>query len=144
MEETMSKYPMSGERRGVEYAEEDFSFTVDVDDVKGSVVGDTQNCAAACALRMYPHVNKAWVMRTRTIIEFKDSHPQWGGRTLRWMNPRNLQTAVEHFDGTAGLFPPGIYDLRVVTPARRVKKRDRKVTGTRPYTQKNKPSWAIR
>ena len=123
-----------------------FDFIVGVENAIGSIVGDHASCAAACALKKRKDIAGAWVMRTRTYIEFID------GRILRYLNPAPLQRAVEQFDLTAGLFPPGKYRLLPVqysqtSEARR--DRPRSYTGAvdeglRQIKRRSRPAYALR
>jgi hypothetical protein len=128
----------------VEDATEGVEFLVSRKHVKGSVVGDPHSCAGSCALRDMEDVKDAWVMRSRTFLLMED------GRILRFLNPTILQRAVENFDGSAGLFPEGIYHLRPVTPSQKsdaVRKRNaRRPDGgnRKPASPKGSPRRKLR
>lgn len=125
-------------------AKEPFAFTVTSYDAKGSVVGDPFHCAGACALTKLDGVVGAKVMRSTTTLEFTD------GKKVRYRNPKRVQDAVEKFDNTAGLFPPGEYVLTPFTKSQRLdsmtkKRHDSNFTdGSRPNQSRKKPIWAIR
>ena len=89
-------------------------FTVEKQHAKGSIVGDPENCAGACALKSIPGIKYAWVKRSTTIIEFED------GSLIRYRNPSAMQKAVEGFDLSAGIFPPGVYKLIPFSPSQRI------------------------
>lgn len=109
------RHPTRRSHPELEDALESFVFTVTYKEhVKGSVVGDTQRCAAARALSSQPGIKNAWVTRLRTFIEFDD------GMLLKYRNPTNVERAVDNYDGTAGLFPPGTYVLTPVNAANRI------------------------
>ena len=97
----------------LEDATEPFLMQVRREHVRGSVVMDIHACAGARALQSVPHVVDAWVMKSRTFIEFDD------GRLLRYQNPHPLRKIVNGFDSTAGLFPEGDYMLAPVQPSAR-------------------------
>lgn len=100
------KYPTRVTHPHLEDGVGEYTFEVTKDHLKGSRVADYEECAGACALKALPGIKNAWVMRTRTFLEYED------GTVLKWRNPKKLQTAIERFDSTAGLFPPGTYVLR--------------------------------
>lgn len=132
------KHPKSCKQYTIKYADEPFEFEVKTKDVKGSRVADTENCAAACALKSLPGVTRAWVTRARTVIEVE-------GQMLRYKNPAALRREVEKFDTTAGLFPPGKYRLQVVSEAERTHKRGKhRKTGGKPGLSRKRPSYALR
>jgi hypothetical protein len=121
-------------------------FEVTPDDVRGSVVADPENCAAARACKRLPGVKQAWVFRTRTVLLRDD------GTAVRFKNPAALQKTVEGYDATAGLFPPGVYKLRPINPGSRKEKRDalnaanpkRENKGIRPHRQPDsRPASAV-
>lgn len=94
-------------------AKDGFEFEVVRDDVKGSRVGDYTDCAGARALIKHPDITRAWVTRTRTVLEFHD------GRLLKYQNPSILQAGVENYDASAGVFPEGKYALLPVCKSQR-------------------------
>lgn len=130
------RHPTRRSHPELEDALEPYTFTVTYKEhVKGSVVGDTQRCAAAKALSSQPGVKNAWVTRLRTYIEFED------GMVLKFRNPENVRKAVDGFDGTAGLFPPGTYRLFPVNPGDRVggrAKRTKSEKGQEKYKRPQK------
>ena len=81
-------------------------FKVEPKDAIGSRVAHKTDCAGARALRRIPGIEKAWVSRSRTVILWKS------GRMEKFQNPSSLQKAVDKFDATAGMFPPGEYILK--------------------------------
>jgi hypothetical protein len=92
-------------------------FEVTPDDVRGSVVADPENCAAARACKRLPGVKQAWVFRTRTVLLRED------GTAVRFKNPASLQRTVEGYDASAGMFPPGTYKLRPINAGSRRERR---------------------
>lgn len=133
----MSKRPRSSKWLEITepYSFEEFEVTAD--DVRGSVVADPENCAAAKACKRIPGVKQAWVFRTRTVLLRED------GTAVRYKNPAALKRTVEGYDVTAGLFPPGAYKLRPINTGSRKERRKilndanpkRLNKGTRPHKQ---------
>ena len=143
----MPKHPRSSARRGqIDYAPKPLEFTVTNEDVKGSVVADTENCAAACALKHDPHIEAAWVTRTRTVIQFADDHPdkKLAGKMLRYQNPAAMKNAVVGYDVTAGTFPPGTYRLGRVSLSQQAPHPYRKTGERGPSYKRKRPSYALR
>lgn len=136
------KYPTKWTHPKLQDGKGEFWFTVLPEHVQGSHVRDPEQCAGACALKDLPEIKNAWVMRTRTFLEHAD------GQMFKWANPVNLQKAVEKFDVTAGLFPPGEYKL-VETEAREKvgmshQPRGKVTPHRRGVTNKKYPSYALR
>lgn len=133
-------YPRPG--RHLVDATEPLTFTVEPQHAKGSIVGDPENCAGACALRSIPGVTHAWVRRSTTWLQMED------GRVVRYRNPRALQTAVENFDSTSGLFPPGQYVLRVYGKSQKLVNQRKRPRGNRtgdvPKLSRKRPAHAMR
>ena len=107
---THSKYPVG---KKITEPDTELAFTVVDDDVVGSVVADKEDCAAARALCRLPDIEHAWVFRSRTLIRFTS------GAIERYENPASLRKAIEGFDNSAGLFPPGDYVLKPLKPSNR-------------------------
>ena len=103
-------------------------------DVKGSVVGSIEQCAGAHGLRRLSGVIDARVMKSTTYVEFED------GRILKYRNPAPLNQAVDGFDHTAGLFPPGRYRLEPTKAHDRIGARKTRLRGTesRPVPRRQK------
>jgi len=132
-------------------ATEGFTFVVKEEDAIGSVVADPSRCAAASALTHMPGVEAAEVRRTTTRIRFAADAPDvpesWRGRWVRWRNPAALKNGVEHFDRTAGLFPPGEYRLQPHGPAQTLEhQRGRKRVRdySRPHLSRKRPAHVLR
>jgi hypothetical protein len=133
----MSKKPKSSKWLTITEPYNFEEFEVTADDVRGSVVADPENCAAARACKRIPGVKQAWVFRTRTVLLRED------GTAVRYKNPASLRKTVEGYDVTAGLFPPGTYKLRPINPGSRKEKRailnaanpKRENRGIRPHKQ---------
>jgi len=129
--------PYNSKKLTVYEPQEGSEFEVTADDVRGSVVADPENCAAARACKRLPGVKQAWVFRTRTILLRED------GIAVRYKNPNGLRRMVEGFDMTAGLFPPGTYKLAPINEGSRMEKRKalnqknpkRENKGVRPHRQ---------
>jgi len=135
-------WPTKASHKNLEYATEPFFFTVELSDVIGSTVGDYNKCAAARACRSMKNIEDAWVSRDRTVLLFTN------GKLLKYQNPELLTAAVDQYDKTAGMFPPGNYRLRCVSTKQRSGGKDgsgtHKKDGTRPHLSKPRKTYGVR
>lgn len=143
----MTKRPKSGKHKTIFEPSIGTEFTVTTENVRGSVVADPENCAAAKACAQLDGIEHAWVYRTRTILLRDD------GSYVRYKNPASLTRTVEGYDASAGVFPPGTYKLNPINRGSRAERRaqlnaknpKRQNRGIRPHRQpKERPNHVIR